>query len=154
MLERKVYEAIAETLERIETCQENARKGYGHKEVLKSNLESADALLAEMEFELLPSGGGFDSGTKINRSKSHAEKLVFETSFHHMNDVGYYDGWTSHTVTVLPSLSMKFRLRIGGRDRNEIKDYIHETFDLMLNQRIEYLFDKETRETSFQILNR
>src|SRR5262249_48279067 len=36
--------------------------------------------------EHMPSGSGFDNDTKIDLDASHAEKLVFHTSFHHMND--------------------------------------------------------------------
>src|SRR5215469_16388627 len=55
----------------------------------------------------LPSGSGFDSGTKFDLDASRADKLVFHTSFHHMNESGMYDGWTEHTVTVTPSLAHK-----------------------------------------------
>jgi hypothetical protein len=86
--------------------------------------------------EQMPSGSGFDSGTKINLGASHAEKLVFTTSFHHMNDCGMYDGWTDHTVTVTPSFS-GFILRVSGRNRNDIKEYIGDTFHEALNQTVE-----------------
>lgn len=79
--------------------------------------------------DFMPSGSGFDSGTKIDLDKSHADKLVFTTSYHHMNDGGYYSGWTEHTVTVTPSLQHDFSLRVSGRNRNDVKDYMHETFD-------------------------
>lgn len=75
----------------------------------------------------LPHGSGFDCGTKIDLDASHAEKLVFTTSFHHMNDAGMYDGWTDHIVTVTPSFS-GFNLRVSGRNRNDIKEYIAEEF--------------------------
>ena len=53
--------------------------------------------------EQMPSGSGFDNGTSIDLDASHAEKLVFNTSFHHMDEAGDYDGWTeahgnSHSV--------------------------------------------------------
>ena len=37
---------------------------------------------------VLPSGGGFDSGTRIDLDASTEEKIVLTTSFHHMNDGG------------------------------------------------------------------
>jgi hypothetical protein len=85
-----------------------------------------DKILALVK-EHMPSGSGFDSGTTIDFDASHAEKLVFSMSFHHMNNNGYYDGWTEHTVTVTPSFQ-GINLRISGRNRNDIKEYIHETF--------------------------
>lgn len=83
----------------------------------------------------LPSGSGFDAGTALDLDKSTGEKLVFTTSFHHMNEGGMYDGWTQHTITVRPSLLFGFVLTVGGRDRNDIKNYIGETFHEALARR-------------------
>ncbi len=77
--------------------------------------------------EFMPSGAGFDNGTKLDLDASHSEKLVFTTAYHHMNEGGFYNGWTEHTVTVTPSFT-GFNLRISGRNRNEIKEYILEQF--------------------------
>jgi hypothetical protein len=85
--------------------------------------------------EIMPSGSGFDSGTKLDLDASHAEKLVFTTAFHHMNDCGMYDGWTDHTITVTPSFT-GFSLRISGRNRNNIKEYIGDMFHEALSQEI------------------
>ena len=79
--------------------------------------------------EHMPSGSGFDNGTKIDLDRSTEERLVFATAFHHMDENGFYDGWTDHTVTVRGSLAFGFRLTISGRDRNQIKDYVHESFE-------------------------
>jgi len=84
-----------------------------------------EELLAKCE-ELLPSGSGFDSGTKIEYASS--SKIVLQTSYHHMNEYGYYDGWTEHTVTVIPNLVHGFDLRISGRNRNDVKEYIADVF--------------------------
>lgn len=86
----------------------------------------------------MPHGSGFDSGTKIDLDASHADKLVFTTSFHHMNDGGFYDGWTEHTVTVVPSLSNGFHMRIGGRNRNDIKEMMYQEFDYVLRRDVTY----------------
>jgi hypothetical protein len=45
-----------------------------------------------------------------------------------MNDGGYYDDWTSHDVIVTGSLVSGFNLRVGGRDKRQIKDCIAEMF--------------------------
>ena len=84
-----------------------------------------EELLAQCE-ELLPSGSGFDAGTKIEHAS--ASKIVLQTSYHHMSD-GYYDGWTEHTVTVVPNLRFGFELRISGRNRNDVKEHIEYVFD-------------------------
>ena len=88
--------------------------------------------------DFMPSGSGFDSGTKIDLDASHADKLVFTTGYHHMNDGGFYSGWTEHTVAVTPSLQHGYSLRISGRNRNEIKDYMHESFNHALRSDCEF----------------
>jgi hypothetical protein len=84
---------------------------------------------------LLPHGSGIDNGTIIDMQQSHAEKLVLHTSFHHMTDAGFYDGWTEHTVVVTPSFT-GINLRISGRDRNQIKEYLYDTFSYALEQEV------------------
>lgn len=85
--------------------------------------------------EFLPSGSGFDNGTKIDLNASNSLRIVFRLSFHHMNDAGMYDGWTDHAVTVRPDFEGVL-ITVGGRDRGDIKDYIAETFGHALDQLI------------------
>lgn len=81
-----------------------------------------------------PSGSGIDAGTTFNFDESKVEKLVFNTSFHHMNENGFYDGLTEHKVIVTPSFCMYPAVRITGRDRNFIKDYLADVFDSFINE--------------------
>jgi hypothetical protein len=83
--------------------------------------------------EHLPSGSGFDSGSTLAFADSRPDRLCFETSFHHMNDSGHYDGWTQHRVIASPSFVLGFELKVTGRDRRQIKDYIAETFSQALS---------------------
>jgi len=85
-----------------------------------------------------PSGSGFDAGTHFDNTKSVHDKLVFSTSFHHMDKVGGYDGWTDHNVTVRPSFIYGLDIKVSGRDRNGIKEYIAETFNSWLSSVSEY----------------
>lgn len=94
--------------------------------------------------ELLPSGSGFDSGTKIDVEKSLAKggdgargRIFLQTSFHHMNEGGLYDGWTEHQITVCADLLFGFSLKIGGRDRNDIKNLIAEVFSHTLSRDVQ-----------------
>ena len=82
--------------------------------------------------EILPSGSGFNGGTRFDIDKSTTDKLVFHTSYHHMSEHGYYTKWTDHTVTVTPSFR-GFNIKVSGRNHNDIKDYISQTFDCLLN---------------------
>ena len=82
----------------------------------------------------LPSGSGWDCGTKLDEERTRVgvnadcERIVLFGSFHHMNDGGMYDGWTDHEIHVKPSLRWGFEMRVTGRDRNDIKDYLHDLF--------------------------
>lgn len=55
-----------------------------------------------------------------------------------MNDGGFYDGWTEHTVTVTPALHGDFHLRISGRNRNDIKEMMYQDFDYKLRTDVTY----------------
>jgi hypothetical protein len=85
--------------------------------------ENIDAML-----ELLPHGSGIDSGVKLLKDECTNDKLVFSFGFHHMNESGYYDGWTEHKLIVTPSLIHGFSLKITGRDRNYTKEYLYDLF--------------------------
>ena len=102
----------------------------------KHNTDWQDAALMRLDKaeKMLPSGSGFDSGTKIDLEKSTDNKIVFNTSFHHMNDAGYYVGWTEHVVTVRPSFVFGMKITISGQNKNDIKDYMHEVFQIDLTQ--------------------
>jgi len=84
--------------------------------------------IRELE-ERLPHGSGFDIGCKVDLEKSTAQKIVISTHFHHMDEHGYYDGWTEHTVTVTPCLVNGYKLKVSGVNKNNIKDYIYDMFN-------------------------
>lgn len=98
--------------------------------------------------EFMPSGSGFDSGTRFIFDGSKPSRLIFTTSFHHMNDVGMYDGWTEHRVTVIAEHD-GMEIVVGGKDRNKIKDYIAETFQQALSQRIISKWHNDRQEMEF-----
>jgi hypothetical protein len=114
-----LYQQIASLLQAIKNCQETDNKEWQEKHVV-----ALDQLIKLY----LPSGSGFDLGTTINLEKSTPDKLVFETAFHHMNEDGYYDGWTNHTVIITPSLSVAFYTLVTGKNKNDIKDYVADCF--------------------------
>lgn len=126
----KLYKAIAQTLAALGTCYQYQKDGRGdyskaidlHEEKLKT-------------FNgFFPSGSGFDSGTDLELEACKEDKLVFSTSFHHMDEGGGYCGWSEHKVIVTPSLVFGFNLRVTGRDKNGIKEYIHEVFGELLQR--------------------
>lgn len=84
--------------------------------------------------KMLPSGSGIDSGSKILEASS--KRIKIQADFHHMSEHGYYDGWTEHTITITPSLANGFELKISGRNKNDIKEYLGETFDYILRHEV------------------
>lgn len=123
----RLYQEIARALQACQNCVESDNTGW-----IEHYLE-----ILEKYNDLLPSGAGFDCGCKLVVSASRPDRLVISADYHHMDDGGYYDGWSEHTVVVTPSLAFGFNLRVTGRDRNEIKDYIAETFDYVLRHEVE-----------------
>lgn len=97
----------------------------------KSWRPRVDTLIDKLENEL-PRGSGIDNGTKINREKSTSDKLILEAGYHHMNEAGYYDGWTEHTITVRPTFG-GISVRISGPNRNDIKEYLHGVYECALS---------------------
>ena len=127
-MQTKLYSALANLLSAHACCVATGNKDaatlhYGRiTELVRNNM---------------PSGSGFDNGTTLDLEASSADKLVFDTSFHHMDESGYYDGWTEHRIYVTPSLIHGVELRITGKDRNQIKDYIHDAFSSALKAEVE-----------------
>ena len=133
MRSETLYKLLASAIYARKRCQETKNTEWFEK-----HSETIEQLV-----DMLPSGSGWDSGTKIDLDASHADKLVLYGEFHHMNDSGFYDGWTAHVVTVTPSLLNDFNIRISGRDRNDIKEYLHEMFDACLRQAIVWSEEKQ-----------
>jgi hypothetical protein len=50
-----------------------------------------------------------------------------------MNGQGYYTCWTEHQAIITPSMIFGFSLKITGRDKNDIKDYLGELFNFWLD---------------------
>jgi hypothetical protein len=127
-MKRKLYAELALLLSAIENCRKS-----GNDEWALVHREKAEGLVKAY----MPSGGGFDAGTHLDVSCSSADKLIFNTSFHHMTGEGFYDGWTSHDVIVTPSLAFGIEVRVSGRNRNDIKDFIHSAFHDALTLEVE-----------------
>lgn len=88
--------------------------------------------LEDIARNTLPSGSGFDNGTTIDIDNCNSRQLMLETSYHHMDEHGCYDGWTEHRIKVTPSFH-GFDIMVTGRNRNGIKDYIAEVFQAELS---------------------
>lgn len=124
---KQLFQRIASAMQARENCQQSGNiEWFGrHGQTIMALVEN-----------YMPSGSGFDNGVIFDFDESKTDRLVFNTAFHHMDDGGMYDGWTDHSVIVTPSLAFGFNLRITGRDRNEIKDYIAEVFQSALSEEL------------------
>lgn len=112
-------------------CSELANKIQAYKNCVNAgNIEWKEHHL-DSTLEMcnnLPHGSGIDNGMGINIEESTGKKLVFEFSYHHMNEDGYYDGWTNHKLIITPAFG-SYDMNITGRDRNNIKDYLYQLFN-------------------------
>ncbi len=121
---------LAQHIASLITAAENCAK-TGNKEWLGKHVERLNMLSRNF----LPSGSGIDSGTTIDLDKSNGAKIVLNTAFHHMGEHGMYTTWTDHTVTIRPAFQ-GFDIAISGRNRNDIKEYLHDVFSHCLAQMI------------------
>jgi hypothetical protein len=137
--QRKLYEHIASATQARLNCLETEKRENRKHDWTARHEETIEELT-----KLLPSGSGIDSGITFDFDKSNGEKLVFHFDFHHMDENGFYDGWTNHSLTVRPSLVHGIELTISGRNKNDIKEYLHELFDCALNDLVDY--DEETKK--------
>lgn len=91
----------------------------------------------KMVYENLVCGGGF-CNIHFDYEESRVDKLVIWFSYHHMNDAGFYVGWTDHKLIITPSLVNDIDMRITGRDKDDIKNYFYEVFDIALREQVDY----------------
>ena len=133
----KVIEKIASALCARANCEASDNQEWfaRHTETLE-----------RIEREYLPSGSGVDAGTRIDLERSTGKRIVLTFGFHHMNEGGYYDGWTDHKVTVTPAFIGGFDLRVTGRDRNQIKDYLGDLIHEILASEYSEPASKEATE--------
>jgi len=122
-MKKKLYQAIAGAVLALET--QTLRGADGSNWRLR-----ADTLARHF----LPSGSGIDCGTKIDWARTSSARLVFLAPFHHMNENGMYDGWTDHSIIVTAGLALELNIRVTGRNRNNIKDYLAETYQYALTR--------------------
>lgn len=115
---------LSNSLQAYKTCIER-----GNTEWEEKHRENIEEMLKN-----LPSGSGLDNGVKFDWDNSTANKLIFSFGFHHLNEGGFYDGWTQHKLTLKPAFIHGYEMKISGPDRNWVKDYLsdlfHEVFQL------------------------
>ncbi len=129
-MKRKWYREMASRVDAYHTCVKTGNTLWEEKH---------EARIVEL-LDMLPHGSGIDGTTDIALDKSSGEKLIILSSYHHMNDGGYYDGWTEFKVIVTPSLQFGARVKVTGsfpRRYADTRDYLHEVFDSAINEEVE-----------------
>ena len=122
---KTVASEIYSRLMAIESCKKSNNVEWLDKHTEK---------LIELE-KRLPSGSGIDCGTKIDTRDLKANQFKLTVSFHHMDENGFYDGWTDHVITVRPSFG-GLDLTISGKNKNDIKEYLLDTYYYALTEEI------------------
>jgi hypothetical protein len=131
--------------QRVGTIAFLERKGDAcHAPVIDRNRDEIIRLVTAF----MPSGSGFDSGTEFSFDKSTESRLVFNVGFHHMDEHGGYAGWTHHVVTVEATFNSA-NVKVSGRDRNGIKDYIADCFLPALQETVTEEWDDPSKEFTF-----
>lgn len=120
-----LYREIASLVQARLNCSRS-----GNQEWYDKHADSIEKLVKDH----MPSGSGIDNGTAIDLDESTPNKLVFTFGYHHMDENGYYDGWTHHKLVVRPSLVHDIDMKISGENRNDIKEYLYDTFHYALTQ--------------------
>jgi len=115
----KLYQKIASLVVGIKNCKETNNKEWKIKH---------EKALKDIERDHLPNESGIDSGTKIDIDRCRSDKIVLITSFHHMNENGFYDGWTDHEIMITSDFVYVLDIKISGKNRNNIKDHLHDLF--------------------------
>ena len=129
----KLYQFIAQRIAQLRNLTDTSFMPDDIREKREEMAAHVEDSLHQLVKERFPSGSGFDAGTKLHLDTATPNRYVFQADFHHMDDNGYYCGWSHHTVVVTPDMQFGFRIRVTGRDMRDIKGYIAEMFDHVLN---------------------
>ena len=128
-MKKKVYQELASRLVALRNCNESGNEEWADKHEDRIN---------EITAKHLPTGSGIDSGNKFDFDRSAPDELVIESSYHVMDENGFYNGWIDYTATVEPSLLFGATLRINGKfgKRQDIKEYLEEIYTDAIHQEI------------------
>lgn len=124
-MKRTLISAIARTVQALQSCEESK-----NMEWITKHSEKLDLLDT-----YLPHGSGIDTYCKVDREKSNFEKVYILCEFHHLNENGYYEGYTDHKIIVTPNFD-GIALNISGKNKNQIKDYLYDLFSYELQKEI------------------
>ena len=122
-----VYQKLARSFQAKENCLMSDNNEWYDKHSM---------VIDHIVRNYLPSGSGIDSGCTVNPKTS--DKFIIESSYHRMDEHGYYDGWIDFKVIVKASLTSNIDLTIIGNfgKHQDLKEYLYELFDHALCQNV------------------
>lgn len=123
----KLYQKIASTITAINNCRQS-----GNVEWLEKHKDA----LYSIEKNVLPHGSGIDAGCTINLEISNETRIIIDCPFHTMDEHGYYSGWRDYQIIIKAHLAFGFTVTVKGRDYNELKDYLSDTFHHVMSEEI------------------
>ena len=120
-MKRAIYEQLASKIQARINCTITGNNQWFHQHELDSD---------KLVDDHLPSGSGIDSGNKINYERSTGERIVIESSYHTMDENGYYGRWIDFIIKVTPSLIGKINIDIVGRfgKDQDLKEYLYDVY--------------------------
>ncbi len=102
--------------------------------------------------QLLPSGSGFDAGSKViwHFKKTNTKRITIESAYHFLNDGGYYVGWAHFEIIVLADMITGFTLSLRSKGAwpqkyIQTKEYILDVFNDALERDVEVEYNPEER---------
>jgi hypothetical protein len=108
---------LAGTIQAYQNCIKS-----GNKEWEETHLDVINEMCSN-----LPHGSGIDGKCEVMFPESTANKIQIFVEFHHLDENGYYDGWTEHRLYITPTFGY-FNINISGRNKNGIKEYLSDLF--------------------------
>lgn len=107
------------------------RKRLGEDDRFQANLDNAELHVRFYASEFLPHGSGIDNGCVVDIKKSSLSKIILSVDWHHMDEHGYYDGWSTYTVTIAATFGDMHHIKVtGGRKDETVKNCIVQALDM------------------------
>jgi len=149
MRELTIYRELANRIQARLNCINWVRKDDQENAVYRAGQHEK---CIESLKDLLPSGSGIDSGISIDLNNSTGERIIIDSSFHAMNDSGYYDRWIDFSVTITPSLIHGISLKISGRfgKYQDIREYLFDVFDDSLRETVKEYYCQNCEEIYYR----
>ena len=120
---KTVVHAFVDALQAMRRCEKSGNAEWHGR---------WSSYIAKLQSEL-PHGSGLDGKVEFILDKCNATRVAIFAEFHHMDSNGYYDGWTDHEI-IVTATHCGPEIRVTGKDRTGIKDYLAEIFDYALNR--------------------